>query len=71
MYDALRHAEELGLKISQAVSTFPRWGWTHMPSQLQKTPYGTIFYKLKSYGKDWLYSFSFNPHLINYEKIYK
>ena len=59
------------MHISQVVTTFPRWGWSHMPGQLQKSSNGTIYYKLKSYGKDWLYSFSFNPHLINYDKIYK
>ena len=42
-----------------------------MPSKQHQTAHHTKYYLLTSYGKDYLYSFSFNPHLINFEQIYQ
>ena len=53
------------IKVSQVVQTFPLWQWTHQPLSLRYTDRGVKFYELVSYGKDYLYSYSFNPHLID------
>lgn len=71
MKDALEDAEKNNIKVSQAVQTLTEWSWTHMLGSLCRSQHHTKYYTISSYGKEYLYKFSFNPHLINLENIYK
>lgn len=42
-----------------------------MPGPELQTKHFTKYHTLTSYGKEYLYSFSFNPHLINFHNVYK
>lgn len=44
MKDALEHASNNGLKVSQVVQTVPNWGWNHFKGPLQWTDHQTKYY---------------------------